>query len=230
MQNFDKTWRQKLSTLIKTRTGDAARDQIMPGGTDPPGSDNQLEVIVWTREAMNRMEALLDPQTCHEILSDCACHYPDEQLATLRTLYKRTGDLEQVHAVLQRQFEMFLRENLGLDEDMISDVIDRGWGAAGILSDGSIVATKIPKSGNLRDYLEERDPEVRRSMYCHCPRVRDAVRAGEALPRLYCYCGAGFYKHMWETILENTVRVEVLESVLSGGEVCRVAISLPSGI
>jgi predicted hydrocarbon binding protein len=41
---------------------------------------------------------------------------------------------------------------------------------------------------------------------------------------VYCQCGAGFYRGIWETILERPVRVEVLESVLSGGDVCRVAV------
>jgi len=43
----------------------------------------------------------------------------------------------------------------------------------------------------------------------------------------YCYCGAGFYKGIWEEILQRPVEVEVLESVLSGGEVCKIVIHLP---
>jgi predicted hydrocarbon binding protein len=48
-----------------------------------------------------------------------------------------------------------------------------------------------------------------------------------ALPEDYCYCGAGFYKGIWEEILGEPVEVEVLESVLQGGDVCRIAIHLP---
>jgi predicted hydrocarbon binding protein len=44
------------------------------------------------------------------------------------------------------------------------------------------------------------------------------------VPRLYCYCGAGFYQDIWETVLGRPVEVEVLETVLEGGEVCRIAI------
>ena len=46
----------------------------------------------------------------------------------------------------------------------------------------------------------------------------------------YCYCGAGFYKGIWETILGEQVRVEVLESVMMGGDVCKIAIHLPESI
>lgn len=227
MHDFDQNWRRKLSKQLESRAGAAARDQILNVARRLDEDINQLEVIMWTREVIHRMASALEAQTCRDVMTDCACHYPEEQLKPLRALYQRTGDLRQVHVALQEQFETFLRESLKLDDSMIVSVVTRGWGAAGILEGDSIIATKIPKSGCLRDYFQESDPEVRRTMYCHCPRVRDAIKAGEELPRLYCYCGAGFYKHIWETILQEMVRVEVLESVLSGGEVCKVAIRLP---
>ena len=54
--------------------------------------------------------------------------------------------------------------------------------------------------------------------------------AGEGLPASYCYCGAGYYKGIWEEVLQRPVEVEVLESVLDGGDVCRVAITLPAEV
>jgi len=46
----------------------------------------------------------------------------------------------------------------------------------------------------------------------------------------YCYCGAGFYKDIWEEILQHPVEVEVMESVLKGDDVCKIAIYLPSDL
>jgi predicted hydrocarbon binding protein len=57
--------------------------------------------------------------------------------------------------------------------------------------------------------------------------VRSALEQDESLSPTYCYCGAGFYKGIWEEIIGEPVKVEVLESVLSGGEVCKVKITLP---
>jgi hypothetical protein len=61
-------------------------------------------------------------------------------------------------------------------------------------------------------------------LYCHCPRIRAALHSVEHMPSLYCYCGAGFYKAIWEEILQRPIQVDVLESVLDGDEVCRFAI------
>jgi len=47
-------------------------------------------------------------------------------------------------------------------------------------------------------------------------------------PPVYCYCGAGFYKGIWEEILQQPVEVQVLESVLKGDKVCKIAVHLPS--
>jgi hypothetical protein len=226
MDEFDSYWRQKLSARIKASAGTDARDEIL--GLDPVVDDTQ--VVEWTRAVIVRLEKSFDAQTCQKIMSDCACHLPSEQLEPLRDLYQHTDDLEQVHNALQQQFETLLRESLKLDENKIREVFARCWGSAGVLEGDTIIATKIPKSRFLDKYLDEPDPEVRRSYYCHCPRVRNAAAAGEKLPQLYCYCGAGFYKHMWETILQVSVQVELLESVLSGGDMCRVAIKLPGGV
>ena len=92
----------------------------------------------------------------------------------------------------------------------------------------TIIAIKIPKSGYLVEYMKETDPEKKRQYYCHCPRIRDVLKTSETISTTYCYCGAGFYKGIWEEILQKPVEVEVLESVLQGDEVCKIAVYLPS--
>jgi predicted hydrocarbon binding protein len=51
----------------------------------------------------------------------------------------------------------------------------------------------------------------------------------QPLSPTYCYCGAGFYKGIWEEITQQNVEVELLESVLQGDDVCKIAIHLPEG-
>ena len=114
-----------------------------------------------------------------------------------------------------------------MGDELIEEIVGRGWGAAGIKRDNAIIATKIPKSGYLVEYMKETDPEKKQQYYCHCPRVRDVLKTSESISATYCYCGAGFYKGIWEEILQAPVEVEVLESVLKGDEVCTIAIHLP---
>jgi hypothetical protein len=115
---------------------------------------------------------------------------------------------------------------LGLSEEEVAGIKERGWGVAGVRRGDVILATKMPFDWFA--YWAEDDPDLKRFHYCHCPRVRGIIKKGDPpLNKLYCYCGAGFYKGIWEYILGEPVEVEVLETVMRGDEVCRIAIRLP---
>jgi predicted hydrocarbon binding protein len=225
--DFERAWLQKFSSCLDEIAGEEIRELVMEGSETLSSDMEPLGIIRWSQGAMQRLEEAVDEGSVKEIMTGCACQYPKSTLKDLREEYAASRNIAAVHGKLQERFEGFLRDTLQLEEDLVVDVIEKGWGSAGILKEDRILATKIPKSGYLEEYLNESDPVKKRQIYCHCPRVRDALSLSEDLPISYCYCGAGFYKGIWEEILQEPVEVEVLESVLSGGEVCKVAIHLP---
>ena len=225
--DFERAWLAKFSACLDEAAGEETRRQVMVGSESPSAESSSEEVIAWTQGALERLGALVDEQVARQVMTGCACRYPTEGLQAARQAYEETRDLVLVHRVLQAQFEAFLRDSLELRDEYVEQVVSRGWGLAGILDGNRIIATKIPKSGYLVAYLEEADPEKRRQYYCHCPRVREILKTQENLPVRYCYCGAGFYKGIWEEILQEPVEVEVLESVLHGDEVCSIAVYVP---
>jgi len=154
----------------------------------------------------------------------CACQYPKERLEHMRQKYAETRDLDLVHRMLQEQFLATTKDFLDLDDRQLEDIRRRGWGVAGVREGGTIVATKMPFE--FHRYFEATTPEERRYRFCHCQGVREVIRRGDIFPKIYCYCGAGFYRGIWEHILQRPVKVEVLESVLFGGDFCRIAIHL----
>ncbi len=226
--DFERQWLYKFSRCLDALAGEEVRKQVLQGSEKLSDQSSQEQVIAWSKAAMERLDALVDDeQKRRDIMTGCACEYPKAQLVPIRETYLETGDLDLAHQMLQEQFESLLRDRLQLKEAMIEEIVKRGWGSAGTKQGRTIVATKIPKSGYLLEYMQQEDPERRRQLYCHCPRVRDALKTGEALPQTYCYCGAGFYKGIWEGILQRPVEVEVLETVQEGGDVCTIAIHLP---
>jgi hypothetical protein len=225
--DFERAWLHKFSTGLKQVAGEDVEREVMRGAEELSSDSPREAVIAWTREAMGRLDSLVGESDRRAILTGCACQYPKAALAGLRKAYEETGDLAQVHGVLQAQFESLLRDTLQLDEDLVRDVVGRGWGSAGVLDGPTVVATKIPKSGFLLEYLREQDPSKKRQLYCHCPRIREVLKSSVTMSPTYCYCGAGFYKGIWEEILGEPVEVELLETVLQGDEVCRFAVHLP---
>ena len=225
MQDFERMWLRKFTSSLDQVLDHQTRQTIMDGSQELPQASTQ-ERIQWTQLAMERLDSAADEQGCRQVMTGCACRYPTEALQACRRTYAESGDIGLVHSMLQDQFESFLQGTLQLEEAMVQEVMQRGWGLAGILQGDRVIATKIPKSGYLKEYLQEPDPERRRHLYCHCPRVRDAIPQSKSIARTYCYCGAGFYKGIWEEILQEPVEVEVLESILDGGQVCTIAVHL----
>jgi predicted hydrocarbon binding protein len=225
--DFDLAWMEKFRTHLDKTVGEEIREVVIQGGENLSAESSRLEVIEWTQQAMERLDSLVDERTNCSVLSACTCHYPKANLQEIKAVYATSKDIDRVHGMLQEQFEAFLKDTMQVSEEMFAEIISRGWGSAGIKRGNTIVATKIPKSGHLIEYMDEADPEMRRQYYCHCPRVREAVKDNLMISTTYCYCGAGFYKGIWEEILQRPVEVEVLESVLSGGDVCKIAIHLP---
>lgn len=234
-KDFEAAWLEKFSIALDEIAGEAIRKKVMQGvgkGRDlslPSSQSEQKNTIEWTKQAMRNLESLVDVNKAQDIMTRCACQYPLSELKDIRKRYEETKDIVLVHRMLQEKFESFLRNTLDLSEELIEEIVKRGWGAAGVLKDNVIIATKIPKSCNLVKYMEETDPEIKRQYYCHCPRVRDILidfESTESISPLYCYCGAGFYKGIWEEILQKPIRIELLESVLKGDDVCKFEIHL----
>jgi len=227
--DFERAWLRKFSRRLEEVAGEEIRDVVLRGSEALSAESSREEVIWWTRGAMERLDSLVEEGGRRAILTGCACQYPGAALQGPRKAFEETGDVDLAQRMLQEQFETLLRDTLQLEEELVEDVVGRGWGSAGVRQGNTIVATKIPKSGHLLEYMREEDPARRRQLYCHCPRVRDALKSSVTISPTYCYCGGGFYQGIWEEILQQPVEVELLESVLQGDEVCRFAVHLPAG-
>jgi hypothetical protein len=199
----------------------------MKGSEELSSESTRSEIVTWTKEALERLHSSVDAEKEKAIILGCACEYPRNVLAFIKEEYRQTGDIDLILKRLQDQFESLLRDTPGLNEDTVKEIVKLGWGVAGVREGNTIIATKIPKSSNLVEYMNEKDPQKRRRLYCHCPRILDIIGTSETVPSTYCYCGAGFYKGIWEEILQEPIDIEILESVLNGGDVCRFAIYLP---
>jgi len=225
--DFERSWQERLLQATARLTGAGLSEELAAAGQSLSQDSLVEERISWTCRALNSLENDLGPEALEAILSGCACRYPTDGLHAVREAFRQSGAIDLALAMLQAIFKDFLRNDLQLDKNLITEITARGWGLAGVRQGETIIATKIPKSGNLREYFRETDPGNRRRLYCHCPRVREGVGKEPHLPAVYCYCGAGFYQGIWQYILDRPVRVQLLESVMQGDDVCRVAIEFP---
>ena len=225
-RQFEDQWLAKFSKGLEEAVGNETRKKVLRGSDELLGGIGQRKTIDWTGEAMKRLDALVGEDERRRIMTECACHFPEQRLMPIQTEYQKTKDIEKAQRMLREFFVSDLRIILKLDDELVKNVLSWGWGVAGVRKGDTIIATKVPFE--LREHLASTNPREKRYHYCHCPRIRQAVKSsGPKISKTYCYCGAGFYKHIWETILQEPVEVEVLETVLDGGEVCRIVVHLP---
>ncbi len=226
---FETEWRERISRSL-TRHLEPKQVQTILEDDSKFESDTQSAAAMnWTRTVLERVTETAGKNLCCEVLLECGCQYPAENLRETRRIYQKTGSLADAHRHLKEQFKSFLRNQLQLDEFEIHTVLSRGWGIAGILNGNTVTATKIPKSGNLKTYLQEPDSDRKKELYCHCPRIRQYIEDHESppsLPGCYCCCGGGFYRGIWQNITLKPVTVQCLKSVLQGADICQFKIHI----
>ena len=58
---------------------------------------------------------------------------------------------------------------------------------------------------------------------CYCSCVK---RIDKSISKSWCYCTLGYTKKLFEHVLDSAVEVELIESIKTGGNVCKVKINL----
>lgn len=206
-------WLSRLGKGIDRLAVDGVRERVLEGSEDLSPSSDPARKVAWMKEAMERLDdAVPDDVVRREILSGCAHVYPKERIARLKEDYERLGSVD---ALLD-----FIANDPGYDGAPYYRDPARGRNV--------ILIDKIPQE---REKFESAtDPVAKRAAACHCPIVKAAILKGEKISFTFCGCGAGWFKPVWEGILERPVEVICEESVLRGDDRCHFAIYLPDDV
>lgn len=71
----------------------------------------------------------------------------------------------------------------------------------------------------------KRDGNIIHASYkrCYCGSVS---KTKEPISSTYCNCSCGWYKELFETALERSVEVELVDSIIQGGQMCKFIIHI----
>jgi len=87
--------------------------------------------------------------------------------------------------------------------------------------------TKIPGSRLVRRgnvlYQFYTPSSFARPVRCYCGLLR-GLPADEMISPTYCHCAKGFVKSYWEGVLERPLKVDLIQSVVTGAKECKFAI------
>ena len=193
------SWIQRLSKNIKDSAGEEIMNTVIAGYDDLASPEEKSE---WAKKAMERLDKLIpDDQTRWEIMAKSACRFPIERLAYVKAVYDKTKSIDEVLKAMHTDKDQFFAKPY---------------------RKGNIVYS-AKKACDSNKYQQANTQREKQLSYCHCPIVRETKGK---ISLTFCYCGSGWYKQIWEGILEKPIRVETLKSILQGDDVCEFAIHI----
>jgi effector-binding domain-containing protein len=195
-------WEERLAENLEGVLGEDTRAEVLKD-LDKISLDSSCdERATWVSCAMERLDVLTDGEQRFDILSRCAHVFSQRRIERLRAIYERNQDVDEVLAAMHE---------------------DPAWYEDPTRAGRIIHVTKVPRDPE--GFEAAADEAERKKHYCHCAVVRDNP---SEIPPTFCFCGAGWYRQIWEGILAEPVRVEILKSLTRGDDTCQFAIHLPS--
>jgi len=198
-------WERLFGEAAEESLGKEASRELMQGAEKIGPEMSFEDYTAWIRGAIERLDELTDEgQVKCLVVSRCAHVFPQERIEQLRAIYER-GEIDDV------LYEMYQ---------------DDYWYERPRRKGNVIYMRKNPYEPE--GYEKATTPAERRKAYCHCPFVHPYLDEIPAkLSQTFCYCGAGWYRRLWEGILGAPVRIEHVETLLRGNDQCTLTITLP---
>jgi len=215
--------------------GEDKRSEVFNGFDEPPLGTAPDAYPACTKELLDRLNASLTPEDVKKVLAGNHHRIPMEAFAEKVKRWEASKTMEEFlageHKRLVAELEDAMKSGrLWYEQVITPEVVEYVRGDPtiqnGVLVGDVVLKSKIPFSPD--KWLKEKDPKMRRYYACHCQLARDAILNDTAKPlSTFCYCSAGYEKLPLEVVLGVPLEVEVLESVLAGGERCRFAVKIP---
>lgn len=231
----------EVMDVLRERLGEAAgeskRDAVFEGIDAPLGLPSAEKPKV-TKEVLERMKKLVNPEECKSALVGTAHGIPKEWYKREREKFLAAKNIDDYIAKKRESAIADLEKHrdegtLFFNQEITDEVVDfvksRPDMLSGMREGDKIVHTKIPYL--TKEYLTETDDRKKRYYACHCAWARETILDDTIdVPSSFCYCSGGFTKQPWEVALDQSLDVKMVKSVLKGDMECTFTISLPKEV
>jgi hypothetical protein len=227
-----------ISERLEEIAGKDAKDKVFSEVKTPPLGSMPAAYCETTKSLMDALEKELSPEVYLRVLAGNHHRVNPDNFERHKRWLEELGSLDawlkKMHDEAVAELEQYLREDKVWYEQVITpEIVEYVKGnqevLAGVREGEWIYNTKFPYSP--KEYLEEKDPLLKRYYMCHCPLAREAVLTGTPeIPVEWCYCSAGYGKLRYDVAFGVETEAEVLQSVFDGSDTCRFRIRIPGHI
>lgn len=212
------------------------REEIFSNLDIPPLGIHPDKKPAFTEEIMKRMEAKIGEEKAIKLLAPCLHGRPIEPIKKDREDFYRLNDIDKflslkrtelIERLEKHQKEGTLEYAQYIDKNVVEFVKNNPTISPGKREGNKIITTKIPYQ--VKRHLSTDDEKMKRYYSCYCSWVRGAMKKGEEkeISSNFCHCSAGFIMQYWEIIFDQPVKVEPVETALSGALLCTFEIDIP---
>ena len=212
-------------------------EAVFHGFERPPLGTSTVVYPPLTTRILRRMEGELSSEQVRGLLTWNYHEIPPEAFQAMKVRFEAAASLDEFLASEHGRLVEELKDRLlsgqpWYEQEVTQDFVDHVASdqklQTGVREGDRIICVKVPFDP--KNYYRETDPQLHGYYYCHCPLARSALKEGRSLPSSsLCHCSAGFTKLPWDVIFGEETEVEVLETVLGGGNRCVFSIHIPQG-
>lgn len=197
-------WEGKLDQHLARVLGEEKRDYVLSGFKDLALDTEQPRRASIIKDALHRLDEVATEEQKYEALSCCGHEFPAELIEEMRNLYMETKSIDTVIQAMRKGHYFFPK----------------------LRREGNVIYDK--KGPARKQALEKaQTKEERMTAICFCPLLKNAW---DEMPGTFCYCAAGWQRRLFEGILEQPVKVDVVKALTKGNDYCEFAIHLPEGV
>jgi hypothetical protein len=226
-----------LNERLGEHVGEEKRDKILPAENLPPLGLPSIEKIDVTHQVLEKMNKVLTPEECKQVLTDVSHGLPRDFRKGEREKFLKAENIDDylrqkradaITELEKHRDEGTLFFNQYITEDVVNFVKSRPDVLSGERRGNTIYHTKIPYM--VQEYLDAKDVKMKRYYACHCAWARESILKGDEVSSEFCYCSGGFTKQPWEAALDQPLEFEMVKSVLKGDDECSFIIHLPDDL
>jgi len=181
-----------LEKNVEFLAGETISKKVMEGSEEITEKTDKRKIAEWVKDAMRRLDALVDEKTRVQIMENCGYNCAD--------VNRRVIERAKVRRKKFRSIDEFLEAE----------------------ERKPMVGTRLAREGKIL-YQFYTPRAFTRPMRCYCALLR-GLPNNEKVSATYCHCSKCFVKKFWENILERPVKVELMQSAVSGDSECKFAI------
>jgi hypothetical protein len=194
MTEADVAMIQELGKTIEKLAGKTVTVEVMQGSDQVTKTSLKNAVVLWVRDAMQRLDATVDNETRRRIMEHCGHTCASVNTRMIEAMIKRRQRFKD----LATFFEAEQRKPMK--------------------------GTRLHREGTTL-YQYYTPHSFTPSMRCYCSLLRGLPKA-TIVSQTYCHCSKAFVQTLWEQVLQRPVKVDLLQSVISGDPECMFAIHL----